>query len=123
MAQAHKKGHPRQSVNPASQILSFEGREYLDDRMFVLEIARALPSSPPNATDMPWILVTRRNVRGYPPTRADDFATWQAAADYVRQVEPTTPRISLGGRSPDPVPTYDEFVAWCRGCGVRSALS
>jgi len=102
--------------------IPFEGHHYLDDRMFVLEICRALPNSPPKASDMPWVLVTRRNVRGYPPTRADDFATWEEAAEYVRRVEAETPRVSLGGKPPVPTPTYDQYIAWCREQGLRSAL-
>lgn len=110
-------------MNEGTRPINFQGNEYFDDRVFVLDIARALPSSPPNPNDKPWCLVTRRNVRGYPPTRADDFDTWEAAAEYVRRIEPETPLISHDGKSPNPAPTYDEYLAWCREHGIRSALT
>jgi hypothetical protein len=45
----------------------FDGREYLDDRLFVLELAQVTTRSltqvktPKNG----WAVITRRNVRGY----------------------------------------------------------
>lgn len=101
----------------------FQGEAYNDDRMFVLSISRCTvrvdaeiletvihhEDAPPGHI---WCVVTHRNTSRYPVTRVDHFATPEEARDYMHFVEPNTPRISLGGESPAPAPTYDDFSAW-----------
>lgn len=89
-------------------MIHFEGTDYFDDRIFVLSIQKVITKDDSEE----WCLVTRRNTFGYPPTRADDFDSLEKAEEYRMQVEPQTPRISLHGRSPKPVPTYEEHSAW-----------
>jgi hypothetical protein len=93
---------------------------YLDDRMYVLEVSFVTTSSP--TTNEPskqeWVVTTRRNVVGYPPRRCDTFPTFQEAMDYVISVEPSTPRVSLNGAWPNPVPTYEGHLAWLRDQGI-----
>lgn len=101
----------------------YQGDYYLDDRIFVLEIRRAMSTSESKPDELPWVLLTLRNVRGFRPTRADDFESWVDVVEYVEKIEPQTPRISLGGEAPDPVPSYDEYLQWCQGEGIRSALA
>ncbi len=104
--------------------VEFEGKTYHDDRLFVLGICKCTIREVDAETvetviyheDAPanhiWCIVTVRNTARYPMARVDHFATEEEAHNYMRHVEPTTPRVSLGGASPVPPPTYDEFVAW-----------
>jgi hypothetical protein len=111
--------------------LEFEGETYNDDRMFVLSVCRCTvdiaedgttlttiyhESAPP---DSRWCLVTYRNTPTYPAYRVDHFDSLAAAQGYLAQVEPTVPRISLGGDSPaEPLP-YAEWVAWKAANGLK----
>jgi hypothetical protein len=79
----------------------FEGRTYYDDRLFILDLCPATKGD----QDV-WAVITRRNCEGLPPRRADDFPTEAEAMAFIERIEPTTPRISLGGRSPNPTPSY-----------------
>ena len=69
-----------------------------------------------------WAVTTRRNCEGFPPFRVDDFASEEEAIVFIKRVEPETPRISLGGRSPVPTPTYEEHCRQLNQVGVPSAL-
>ena len=69
----------------------------------------------------PAIVITYRNVASLPATRVDDFPSVSAALEFVRKVEPTCPRQSLGGRSPEPTPTWQEHLQWLHEMGLRSA--
>ncbi|MGD0532664.1 MAG: hypothetical protein ABSA62_10455 [Methyloceanibacter sp.] len=105
----------------------FDGREYCDDRLFVLELARVTTRSTTRA-DAPterWAVITRRNVPGFPPFCSDDFESREKAIEYLNGVAPQTPRITLGGRSPNPVPSLSEFKAWfpCLSKVQRRAFS
>jgi hypothetical protein len=100
------------------KLIPFEGLEYLDDRMFVLELRKAMPSGRAKKEKL-WTLVTKRNVLGFPPTRADDFDTWDEAMDYIKHALPQTPLISLEGQVPAPLLSYDEHLAWLKARGLR----
>jgi hypothetical protein len=104
-------------------MLHFDGEDYLDDRIFVLDVGRAIiSSSDPNAyRGVIWSVTTSRNTRLRPPFRVDEFHTREEAIAFLEKVEPTTPRISLGGRSPDRVPSIEEYQAWLRASGLRPA--
>lgn len=91
--------------------------QFLDDRMYLLEVARLTPISAglfpdPHTSPGKWSVITRRNCPGYPPTRTDDFDAYEDAVEYLKKVAPETPRVSLGKRSPNPVPSWDEFQDW-----------
>jgi len=103
--------------------IEFKGEHYRDDRMYVLYVCRCTKEKQPNQvvttiyhedapSDSKWCLVTYRNINRYTATRVDDFETEKEATAYMRQVEPQTPLISQGGRSRNPLPTYEEFVRW-----------
>lgn len=82
--------------------------------MFVLEICpvtmRSLTSSAPEMQE--WAVITRRNVPGYPPHRSDTFSSRAEAVEYYKKVVVETPRVSLGNKPPDPLPTLDAYTSW-----------
>lgn len=87
---------------------------FKDDRMFVLEVSPVTTSSMDSTgTDRhKWAVITRRNVPGYPPYRSDTFTTRAEALQYYNQVVVETPRVSLGNKSPNPVPSLEEYQSW-----------
>jgi hypothetical protein len=99
---------------------AFQGKEYLDDRMFVLELAQVTTQSGLRAETPKkrWAVITRRNIPGFPPTRVDDFETREEALQYLLNIVPTTPRISLRGESPSPTPSLAEFRTWLASSGL-----
>jgi hypothetical protein len=110
---------------------------YHDDRLFVLDICtmqvravqdpvfgelREATSSDSVDASSQWTLTTRRNCPGYPPVRVDHFETIADLVDYIRKVEPNTPRRSLAGQPPDPTPTYEDYLEWLEQNGLRGAV-
>ena len=96
---------------------TWQGQQYLDDRVFILDLQPAT-----KAGRKVWAVTTRRNVKGFPPRRVDDFQTKEEAIAYLKQVEPSTPRISLSGASPTPEPTYEEYLAWCKSEKIPDSM-
>ena len=107
---------------------------YRDDRMYVMRITTGStrvvggfeevvtgPESESSAGSESVMLVTYRNVPSLPPTRVDDFSSLEDAIQYVKKVEPICPRCSLGGSAPEPIPSWQEHLAWLHGLGLRSA--
>lgn len=109
----------------------FRGEAYNDDRMYVLHIARCTISAGPDDTtvttihhervpdDALWCLVTYRNTPRYPATRVDRFDSPEEARSYLERVEPTVPRISLGGRPPSEPLTFDAWKDWKAANGLK----
>lgn len=97
---------------------------FKDDRMFVLEITLATTSSLTSAAPkkQEWALVTRRNVPGYPPHSINSFATRAEAVEYYKKVVVETPRVSLGSKTPDPLPTIEDYTRWLIGEGLYDPL-
>jgi hypothetical protein len=92
---------------------------YLDDRMFVLEISRVTTWSMTSTNErQQWAVIERRNVFGYPPTRCKEFDRRDAAVAFLKELAPQTPRVSLDGESPSPLPSWDEFQSWVTSLGV-----
>ena len=101
-------------------MIHFERRGYFDDRVFILELTRVTTRSLTQA-DAPiarWAVIIRRNVAGFPPFHSDDFESREEALQYLHQIAPQTPRVSLGGRSPKPTPSLPEFKAWLAASGL-----
>jgi len=95
----------------------WQGRMYRDDRVFILDLQLASKGD-----RQVWAVTTRRNIDGFPPVRVDDFETKGKAVEFIQRIEPTTPRMSFGGKSPDnPVP-YDEYVLRLHEAGIPSAM-
>src|SRR5687768_6108896 len=97
--------------------LRYNGEQYFDDRLFILHVVPGTKKG-----TRVWAVVTRRNSPGYHPWRVDDFSTREAAEQYVRAIEPGTPRISLGGRPPVQPLTYDAYREQLRAEGLKPSL-
>ncbi|MFC1866522.1 hypothetical protein ACFL0H_00050 [Thermodesulfobacteriota bacterium] len=111
-------------------MIQFNGEFYHDDRLFVLYLCKGTDETrsdhvattiyhenpPPDAL---WCIVTYRNVERYVAVRVDIFESKKAAVEYMRNVEPTVPLISLGGTSPKPPLNYDDFVLWKKENGFK----
>lgn len=95
----------------------WQGKTYHDDRLFILDLQRATKNG-----QSVWAITTRYNVQGFPPRRVDDFNTKEEAIRYLKKVEPSTPLISLGGKSPFPEPSYEEYLTWCKSEGIPSSM-
>ncbi len=93
------------------------GRTYLDDRLFIIDLQRATKGD-----KTVWAVTALRNVKGLPPVRVDDFSEKEEAVAYLMKVEPSIPRISFGGKPPQPEPTYDEYLLWCKSEEISSAM-
>jgi hypothetical protein len=66
-------------------------------------------------------LTTYRNTPNLPAVRVDDFPSGREAIDYIMRVEPTCPRVSLGGRPAEPTPTWQEHLDLLHAQGLKSA--
>lgn len=108
-----------------------DGDTYHDNRMFVLHLCRCIDQdlpdelvqttiyheeSPPNHK---WCVATYRNTQGYPMFRVDRFETKTEARAYIEYIEPRTPLVSLGGRSPNSPLSYEQFTAWKLRDGLK----
>lgn len=95
----------------------YEGKIYNDDRIFILDLVlterhcRTL-----------WAVVTRRNYERFPPIRVDKFRSKEEAIVYIKQIEPTTPLISLGGKSPEQPFSYEDYCKRLNEKNIPSAI-
>jgi len=95
----------------------WQGHVYKDDRLFILDLQKARKGQ-----RTVWAVTTRRNIEGFPPFRVDDFASKDEAVAFIERIEPETPRISLGGRSPDRPLVYAKYLATLKSEGLPSAM-
>lgn len=111
-----------------SKTINFQSTDYFDDRLFVLYLCPSrveiedgkdgavwttiYHQNPPN--DHLWSVVTYRNCGRYPLYRIDSFYNKEDAEAYMKTIEPETPLISLGGKTPDMPLSYDAYVEWKR---------
>jgi hypothetical protein len=101
------------------EMLSFGGRYYLDDRMFVVHVEPVTHDDPAGDEAVAgWAVTTRRNVPGYAVVRRSLFETRERAIGVLRKLAPQTPRLSLHGLSPVPAPTFEQHNAWLREQGL-----
>lgn len=92
--------------------------------MFILEVCpvttRPLTSNEPPKEQ--WSVITRRNVPGYPPYRTDSFQTRSEAVSFYKKNVVETPRVSLGNKPPDPLPSIEEYTRWLINEGLYDPL-
>ena len=106
------------------EAMAIKRKQFHDDRMFVLQVAPVTLSRDIGSCSLPktskrWAVITRRNVPGYPPSRTDDFHSREEAVAYLKKVAPQTPRVSLGGKSPDPPLSWDGFQDWLESIRIE----
>jgi len=63
-----------------------------------------------------------RNIDGFPPSELTTFRNQGKAVEFIQRIEPTTPRISFGGRPPNNPVSYDEYVLQLHEEGIPSAM-
>jgi len=107
-----------------SKTINFQEQEYFDDRMFVLYLCKGRVEIEPDGvavttiyheqepTDSVWCVATYRNCFRYPLYRVDSFYKKEDAVEYIKTIEPETPLISLGGKTPAQPAPYDEYLKW-----------
>jgi hypothetical protein len=100
-----------------AEMVFWQGNVYRDDRVFILDLQLASKGD-----RQVWAVTTRRNIDGFPPFRVDDFETREKAVEFIQRIEPTTPRISFGGRPPNNPVSYDEYVLQLHEEGIPSAM-
>jgi len=95
----------------------YEGRVYNDDRVFILDLVLTEKDCRTS-----WAVVTRRNHEGFPPFRVDKFNSKEEAITFIRKIEPTTPLISLDGKSPEKLLSYEEYCDKLKELNIPSAI-
>lgn len=105
-----------ESAKSENSVFLWQGEIFNDDRLFILDLQPAKKGK----LDV-WAVVTRWNSSGFSPYKVNDFPTKLEAIQFIKKIEPQTPRISLGGKSPEPVPTYLEYLDLLRKNGEPSA--
>ena len=95
----------------------YEGRVYNDDRLFILDLILTEKDCRTF-----WAVVARRNHEGFPPFKVDKFNSKEEALTFIRKIEPTTPLISLGGKSPEKPLSYEDYRNKLKEKNVPSAI-
>jgi hypothetical protein len=108
---------PAAILGKGAEMVLWHGTMYRDDRVFILDLQLASKGD-----RQVWAVTTRRNIDGFPPFRVDDFETREKAIEFIQRIEPTTPRISFGGKPPENPVSYDEYVLQLHGEGIPSAM-
>ena len=109
-----------------SKTTKYQEQDYFDDRLFVLYLCAgtveiedgkdgavwtSVYHENPPETHI-WCVVTYKNCLRYPLYRVDSFHQKEDAVAYIRQIEPETPLISLGGQPPkNPLP-FEQYLEW-----------
>ncbi len=120
-------------MNKNSEKCNFEGQEYFDDRLFVLYLCKGTVEIETGEDGLVWTriyheedpkkhvwcVVTYRNCNRYPLYRIDSFYKKEDAQQYIKEVEPETPLISLGGKSPAAPLSHKEYKTWKEENGLN----
>ncbi len=67
------------------------------------------------------LLITYRNTHSLPAVRTDEFETMDDVLSYITRIEPTCPRVSLGGKAVSPTPSWESHLEWLHSEGLKSA--
>jgi len=95
----------------------WEGRVYKDDRLFVLDLTQVKKDK-----NIVWAIVTRKNHDGFPPFRSDEFESQEKAIVYIKNIEPSTPLISLSGKPPETPLSYEKYCEKLSKEGLPAAM-
>jgi hypothetical protein len=112
-----RKRNPEKGAQ-AKQLFLWDGKIHNDDRLFILDLQPATKGG----KDV-WAVVTRWNHEGFPPYKVNDFETQIEAIDFIKKIEPQTPRISLDGKSLNPTPSYIEYLELMKKNGEPSSFA
>jgi hypothetical protein len=111
--------------------INFQGTNYFDDRLFVLYLCPGTVEIQDDGMVVTtiyheqapvghvWCVVTYRNTNRYPLHRVDIFYKKDDAINYIKKIEPETPLISLGGKSPDHPMSFEEYSRWKKENGFK----
>lgn len=106
--------------------------EYRDDRMYVMRISSNFKKSNDGVISAAIsqdrlrdlegavLLITYRNTHSLPAVRTDEFETMDDALSYIKRIEPTCPRVSLGGKAVLPTPSWESHLEWLHSEGLQS---
>lgn len=100
------------------QLFLWDGTIYNDDRLFILDLQTAKKNNV-----IVWAVVTRWNHKGFPPYKVNDFKTQLEAIQFIKKIEPQTPRISLEGHAPEIPLSYIENLEHMKRNGEPSAFA
>ena len=106
-------------------MIEFQGETYRDDRVYVINLSKAIVTKGSERSTK-WELGTYRNTISLPATRSDHFETRKEAIEYLKEVEPTVPLISKGGKPleiPGEVDRWLYWIEWLHENGLKSAIS
>lgn len=108
----------------------FDGLLYNDDRIFVLYLCKCTIHENEDSIvttihhsqapeEFVWAVVTFRNSERYTAIKSNHFKSRKEAEEFICELEPRVPLISLNGNSPrEPLP-YEEFIMWKRRNGFK----
>jgi hypothetical protein len=116
-----------------AKTIEFQGQRYFDDRMFVLYLCKGTVEIEPDNDGVVWTkiyhekapdnhiwcVVTYRNCNRYPLYRVDSFYEKKVAEKYIREIEPETLLISLGGEPPTLPLAYEDYSDWKQKNGLK----
>jgi hypothetical protein len=95
----------------------FNGTIYNDDRILILELVEINKNS-----KQMWTVLTRRNCEGYPIGLANEFESIEEAIEFVKEIEPRIPLISLNGNPPQNRLPYNKYCDELNKNGIISCL-
>lgn len=107
-----------------SKTIEFQGQNYFDDRLYILYLCKGNVDPESDGliattiyhdralNDYIWCVVTYKNYNRYPLYRVDSFYKQDDATAYIKLIEPKTPLISLGGKSPQNSLSCEDYIAW-----------
>lgn len=95
----------------------WHGEVYNDDRIFILDLQETKKKN-----IFIWAVVTRRNCTGFRPFKVNEFHSKKEAIEFIVSIEPSTPLISLSGKSPQTPLGYEAYCAELKKQGLSSAL-
>ena len=88
-----------------------------DDRLEVLTVRRALWNH-----GWRWVVTRRRNVPDSPPLGERGFLSQTAAAEYIREIEPTLPRMRRPATGADGSASWEIYRREMHSRGLDTAL-
>lgn len=108
----------------------FDGVLYNDDRMFVLYLCRCTIQDTEDSIvttvhhvnvpdDSVWSVPTLRNNERYTVVKVNHFRSRNEANQFISEIEPQVPLVSLKGHQPAKPLPYDKFVEWKQANGFR----